>query len=105
MVELAGALALLGGSAFLVIGGIGVLRLRDFYSRTHAASLTDTAGAWLVLLGLLLHSEPGIVSVKLVLIAGVLFVTSPTAAHALVKAAYSRGVRVEDAPRGDGVSA
>jgi len=80
-------LLLLGGGLFLVTGGIGVLRLPDFFTRLHAAGLTDTLGAALTLLGLALQAGFTLVSVKLLLIFGFLFFTSPTATHALAKAA------------------
>lgn len=85
-------LCLLSGSVFCLIGGIGVLRMPDFYTRTHAASITDTLGATLILVGLAIHAGVGLVSVKLVMVLFLLYVTSPTATHALVKAAYSKGV-------------
>ena len=47
---------LIGGSAFSVIGAIGLLRMPDFYCRIHAAGLTDTMGATLILLGLAIHN-------------------------------------------------
>jgi multicomponent Na+:H+ antiporter subunit G len=84
------------GIAFCVIGGIGMIRMPDFYSRSHAASLTDTLGAALILLGLGLQAGFTLITVKLVFILIFLYITSPTSAHALVKAAYSHGVR---APR------
>jgi multicomponent Na+:H+ antiporter subunit G len=94
---------LVAGSVFCVIGGIGVIRMPDFYTRTHAASITDTLGATLILLGLGLHSGLNLISVKLVFVLFLVYVTSPTAAHALVKAAYSKGLTapdVEDTTRG-----
>ncbi len=84
---------LLSWSAFCVIGGIGLLRLPDLYSRTHASGVTDTLGAGLILLGLIFQAGFDLVSVKLATIAFFLFLTSPTSAHALAKAAYARGVR------------
>ena len=87
---------LMTGCTFCVIGGIGMIRMPDFYTRSHAASLTDTLGAALILLGLGLQAGLSLVAVKLVVIFIFLYITSPTAAHALVKAAYSKGVR---APR------
>ncbi len=84
---------LMGGSLFCIVGGVGTLRFPDFYTRMHAASLTDTLGATMVLLGLMLQAGPNLVSVKLVLIGAFLFVTSPTSSHALVKAAAATGVR------------
>ena len=91
------------GSLFCLVGGFGILRLPDFYSRMHAAGITDTMGAGLVLLGLMLQGGLTHVTVKLVLVLVFLILTSPTAAHALVKAAYAEGVKfetgeVDDAP-------
>jgi multicomponent Na+:H+ antiporter subunit G len=94
--DIASWIFLLGGAAFCVIGGIGIIRMPDFYSRSHAASLTDTLGAALILLGLALQSEAAIVTIKLVLVFFFLFVTSPTATHALVKAAFAKGIRAPD---------
>jgi multicomponent Na+:H+ antiporter subunit G len=90
---------LLGGGAFSLIGGIGLIRMPDFYTRSHAASLTDTMGAFLILLGLMLHSGANLVTVKLLFIFAFIVLTSPTAAHALVKAAYSHGL---EAPHVEG---
>ncbi len=102
---------LVAGSLFCVIGGIGMIRMPDFYTRSHAASITDTLGATLILLGLGLHSGPNLVTVKLAIVLFLIYVTSPTAAHALVKAAYSQGLQApdvqdmthgEDVPTADG---
>lgn len=95
-------LCLVAGSVFCVIGGIGVVRMPDFYTRSHAASITDTLGATFILLGLGIHSGLNLITVKLVFVLFLLYVTSPTAAHALVKAAYSQGLDapdIEDATR------
>ena len=84
---------LVGGAFFCITGAIGLLRLPDFYTRAHANGLTDTLGATLILGGLVGYAGPGLVAMKLVLIGMLFYVTSPTGTHALVKAAYSRGVR------------
>ena len=86
------------GGFLCIVGGIGLLRLPDFYSRTHAGGLTDTLGASLILSGLILQAGVGLVAVKLAMIAALLHVTSPTGTHALAKAAYARGVRVGGNP-------
>lgn len=83
--------ALVAGACFCVVGGVGLVRLPDFYSRSHASGVTDTLGLPLVLLGCALQTEPGLVTVKLGFILFFVFVTGPTAAHALVKTAYRRG--------------
>ena len=92
LVEIISGLMVLAGCAFCIIGAVGMLRFPDFYSRTHAASITDTMGAGLVLWGLMLYAGFSFVSVKLGMVAVLLLVTSPTAGHALVKAAYANGV-------------
>ena len=81
------------GSLFLIIGAIGILRLPDFYSRIHPAGITDTMGAWLVLVGLMFASDSWLVTIKLVMLLLFLAITSPLAGHALAKAAYLRGLR------------
>lgn len=83
---------LVAGSAFCIIGAVGLVRMPDFYTRVHAASITDTLGVALMLLGMMLQAGFTLVTVKLLMI-GVLFLfASPTATHALVKAAMARGV-------------
>ena len=85
-------LLLVGGGFFCVVGGVGLLRLPDFYCRTHAGGLTDTLGVTLICGGLMLQSPDLITVCKLAMIAVILHVTSPTGTHALVRAAFSRGL-------------
>jgi len=83
---------IVAGSAFCVIGALGLVRLRGFFVRTHAASVVDSAGAGLLLLGLVLQAGPTLVAVKLLMIGLLIFFTSPTATHALARAAQARGL-------------
>ena len=78
---------LLGGAFFMVVGGIGVLRLPDVYTRMHAAGMTDTLGAGLILTGLMFQGGLSLVTVRLLLILFFLWFTSPVATHALARAA------------------
>lgn len=78
---------LLVGGAFVLIGNIGLLRLPDFYTRLHAAGITDTLGAGLILVALCFHAGFSLITVKLLFIIGFLLITSPTASHALAKSA------------------
>ena len=88
------AWVLLGiGAIFAVIGGIGMLRLPDFYTRMHSAGVTDTMGAWMILVGLMCLAGLTLVSVKLGLILFFLFMTGPMATHALAKTAWYAGVK------------
>ena len=84
---------LLGGSFFLVIGAVGVIRMPDFFTRLHAASVTDTLGAMLILLGLMIQGGLTLITVKLILILIFLILTSPTSSHALAKAAIADGIK------------
>jgi len=88
------ALLVIGG-LFCVVGGIGLHRFPDFYQRTHAASVTDTAGAGLMLLGLMFQGGVSMVTLKLILVLTFLLFTSPAIAHALVKAAHGHGLALE----------
>ena len=83
---------LLAGGLFGVIGALGLLRMPDFYTRAHAASVTDTLGAGLILLGLMLQAGLTLITVKVVMVGLLLFLTSPVAVHALAKAAMKRGL-------------
>jgi multicomponent Na+:H+ antiporter subunit G len=93
LAEALGSFALAAGALFAVAGCIGLVRLPDFFTRLHGASVTDTLGAGLILLGLMLHAGLTLVTVKLAFIGLLVFFTSPTATHALAKAALTRGLR------------
>lgn len=81
------AFCLLSGALLIVTGGIGLLRFPDFFTRMHAAGVTETLAGGLILLGLMCLAGWGIVLVKLVLILLFILITSPTACHALAKSA------------------
>ena len=85
-------ICLLAGSFFCIVGGIGLVRLPDFYSRMHGSGITDTLGAGLVLVGLMIQGGLTLVTVKLIMILVLLLLTSPTATHAIAKAAFTAGV-------------
>jgi len=90
--DIASWILLVAGGLFCIVGGIGLLRMPDFYTRVHAASVTDTLGVGLILLGLALQAGWTLVAAKLAVIGLLIFFTSPAATHALVKAALERGV-------------
>ncbi len=91
-------LFLLGGMFGLTIGVIGILRFPDFYSRLHAAGKSDSLGSVLVIIAVALYNiqdfnlANALVSIKLILIAVFIFVASPTATHAITRAALVIGV-------------
>ena len=84
---------LVAGGFFCIVGGLGLLRLPDFYTRLHAASVTDTLGAGLLILGMILQAGFTLVAAKLVVIGLLIFFTSPAAAHAIASAALGRGLK------------
>lgn len=87
-------MVLLSLGAFLALtGGLGLLRMPDFYSRLHPAGKNDSLGQLLILGGLCFQIEHWMVASKLVLIMIFLIVTAPTATHAITKAAWLDGLR------------
>lgn len=81
------------GLFFVLAGTIGVLRLPDFFTRLHAAGMTDTLGAELIIIGLMIQSGFSQMSLKLLLVAIFLLMTSPTATHAVANAAHNAGLK------------
>jgi multicomponent Na+:H+ antiporter subunit G len=81
------------GSALVVIGALGIVRFPDFYTRLHAAGITDTFGADLVLLAMALQADNLLVVVKLGFIFLFLVLTSPVSTHAIAHAALVSGLR------------
>jgi multicomponent Na+:H+ antiporter subunit G len=92
-IDVASWILLAAGGLFCIVGAIGLLRMPDFYTRVHAASVTDTLGAGLILLGLVLQAGWTLVAAKLVMIGLLIFFTSPAATHALARAALGRGLK------------
>ena len=90
---------LVAGGAFCVVGAVGLLRMPDFYTRVHAASITDTIGFGLLLVGMMLQAGLSLVTAKLAIIGLLIFFVSPAATHALVKAGMTRGVKPLLGPR------
>jgi multicomponent Na+:H+ antiporter subunit G len=78
------------GVFFLLLGAIGILRFPDTYTRMHAAGKCDTLGALLVVSGLAVHHGVSLESAKILFIAVFIFLTSPTATHAIARAARRR---------------
>jgi multicomponent Na+:H+ antiporter subunit G len=93
VIDVASWILLVTGGLFCIVGAVGLLRMPDFYTRVHAASVTDTLGAGLILLGLILQAGWTLVAAKLVMIGLLIFFTSPAATHALARAALGRGLK------------
>jgi len=93
MLQVAGALLLVAGTLFMLIGSIGVLRLPDFYSRTHAATNVDTLGIFLFVIGLAVKEGAQLTTLKLVLVALFILLVNPVGTHALASSALSYGLK------------
>ena len=86
---------LTAGAAFVFIGGIGVLRMPDLYTRIHASGLTDSLGPILVLAGLMLQAGTVQELFKLAAILLFMMITGPTATYALANAALMSGTGID----------
>lgn len=84
---------LIAGSFFSIVGAIGMLRMPDVFTRMHAASVTETLGVALILLGLMLQSGLNLVSAKLLMLGVLIFIAGPTATHAIAHTAMLRGLK------------
>ena len=82
---------LMAGSFFSIAGGIGVIRMPDVFTRLHAAGVTDTGGAGLILVGLMFQGGLTLITVRLLLILGFLWFSSPVSTYALARAALAGG--------------
>ena len=85
--------SILSGSFFVVVGALGTYRFPDFWSRLHAASITDSAGVILLLIGMGIYSGLTLITFKLFVIGLFLFITGPTSTHAVANAALVSGLK------------
>jgi multicomponent Na+:H+ antiporter subunit G len=90
--NIAGLVFIFAGLFFLTISSIGILRLPDFYTRTHAAGKSETLGAMLFLFGLALYNGVEIISLKIIIILVFIGFANPTATHVIAKAALYSGL-------------
>ena len=93
LIEALSWILILCGSALVVIGALGLVRMPDVYTRMHAASLIDTPGAGLLLAGFMLQAGFSLVTLKLLFLLGLFFYISPVITHALAQAALHENVK------------
>ena len=93
ILDVASWILIVTGGLFVFIGGVGALRMPNFYTRIHAASLTDSMGSILILVGIMLQAGFSLATVKLLAILIFLLFTGPTATYALANAALLSGMR------------
>lgn len=86
-------LCLMIGCGLGLSGAIGIFRFKEFYTRLHAASVTDTLCVFFIVTGLVLQSGFSLVTVKLIIVVVLLWLTGPVASHALIRSAYQTGLK------------
>jgi len=98
--QIVGGAFLLAGSFFLLVGALGLMRMPDVFTRMHAASVGETLGGSLLLIGMMIHSGFSLVTFKLLVLLAVIFLFGPVATHALARAARYAGVEpmLSDSP-------
>jgi len=84
---------IVAGLFFLIVAAIGVIRLPDVFSRAHAVSLTDSLGAFLMLVGIALHEGLGKNSLKILVVLALLYILNPVISHATIRAALRSGLK------------
>jgi len=93
VIDIISWLLLTMGGFFVIVGGVGALRMPDLYTRMHAASLTDSIAPVLIISGIMLQAGATLASVKLAAILLFLLATGPTASNALASAALLAGTK------------
>lgn len=82
------------GIFFTFVAAVGMIRLPDVYSRSHAATKADTLGAGFAILAVAVYFGTAGEILRAVVLIGFIYYTNPTAAHAITRAAYSSDVAV-----------
>lgn len=82
------------GTLISLFSSIGLIRLPDVYTRSHAASKSSTVGVLSILIGTLLYFviSEGYFSIRLILGIFFVFLTAPVAAHVICRSAYRANV-------------
>jgi multicomponent Na+:H+ antiporter subunit G len=99
MINILATILIICGLLFFLGGAIGIIRFPDFYSRLHPAGKLDTMGLLMMMGGMAVYTlnHPSLASLlsclKIILIVGFVFLTSPTATHAIVDAGVRAGLR------------
>jgi multicomponent Na+:H+ antiporter subunit G len=92
LVDIASGALILLGSFFVVAGALGLLRMPEVFTRMHAASVIDSLGAGLLILGMILQVGFGLVTFKLIVLMALFFFTVPVVTHALAQACLHEGI-------------
>ena len=98
MIDIITFILLLGGLVFFAGGAVGIIRFPDFYTRLHPAGKLDTAGHFMMMSGMALYTAQELTlhsvlaAIKILLIVVFVYITSPTATHAILDAGVRGGL-------------
>ena len=81
---------LISSGFFFSVGTVGLLRMPDTFTRMHATTKSDTLGAGLALLALMIYRGLDVITLKMIFILVFVWITTPTAAHIMAKATYNQ---------------
>jgi multicomponent Na+:H+ antiporter subunit G len=100
-IDAASWILILAGSFFTVVGALGLVRMPDIFTRMHAASVTDTAGASLLVFGMMLQAGFGLTTLKLAILLALFLFTGPVVTHALAQSCLHERIKplLAEAPR------
>ncbi|WP_022834533.1 monovalent cation/H(+) antiporter subunit G [Salisaeta longa] len=101
MTDLVAALLMIGGTLFMLIAVVGLLRLPDLYTRMHAISKAGTVGVGLLLIGLTVHFSHFSFTTRAVAVILFILLTAPVSSHLIGRAAYLSGIALWDRSRFD----
>jgi multicomponent Na+:H+ antiporter subunit G len=87
-----GMFFIIAGTFFMFTAALGLIRMPDFFTRLHPAGVADSLGAPMVLTGVAILNGLTLFSGKIILLMLFILITSPTACHALAKAAAFSGL-------------
>ena len=91
--EVLSVIFILAGLFFLIVAAIGVIRLPDVFTRSHAVSLTDSLGAFFMLTGLAIYEGLSMNAFKILAVLALLYLQNPVIAHATLRAAIRAGLK------------
>ena len=98
LLNIVSIILILSGLVFFLGASIGILRFPDFYTRMHAAGKGDTLSTILIMSGMAIQvigdfeGSSVLVAIKILAIAVLIMLTSPTSTHLLMKAGFDDGI-------------
>ncbi len=91
--EILSIVFILGGLFFLIVAAIGIIRLPDVFTRSHAVSLTDSLGAFLLLIVIAIYEGLSMNLLKILAVLSLLYLQNPVISHATLRAAVRAGLK------------